>query len=97
LYPGPTTDSTEQVAYNFKIRSSTQRTIQINHVDPPGTLLHEVFGYRNRVIPINGLPRRLALAQANDAAVPDIYGWKEIHYSVATATTESGFQVLAER
>jgi hypothetical protein len=82
---------------NFNTRSSTQRTIQINHVLPSGTLLQEVFGYRNQVIPINSLPRRLALAQANDAAVPDIYGWKEIHYSVATATTGSEFQALAEQ
>ena len=32
------------------------------------------------IVPINGLPRRLALAQANDAAASNVDGGKEIHY-----------------
>jgi len=49
-------------------------------MDPARALFDEALGDRDGVIPINGLPRRLALTQANDAAGSNIDGGKEIHY-----------------
>jgi hypothetical protein len=43
------------------------------------------------------LPRRLALAQANDAAATNINGGEEVHYAGATATTGLRFQRPAGR
>jgi hypothetical protein len=49
-------------------------------MDPAGAVVDKAFGHRDWIIVINGLPRRLALAKANDAAGSNINGGKEIHY-----------------
>ena len=56
-------------------------------MNPPSTLLQKTLRDRQGIIPINGLPRPLTLAQANDAAVSNVDGGKEIHYSGVTAAT----------
>ena len=53
--------------------------------------------HRHGILPINGLPRRLALAQANDAAMSDVDGGKEVHYGSATGATGPGFRRPAGR
>ncbi len=53
--------------------------VQVHDVNPARTLVGESFGDGGRVRPINGLPRRLALAQADDAAVSNVDGGKELH------------------
>ena len=73
-----------------KVIASAQSTVQVYHMDPARTLLDKALGDRDGVIPINGLPRRLALTQANDAAGSNIDGREEIHYRRATATTALG-------
>jgi hypothetical protein len=66
--------------HDWKIVSRAESTIEIHHVDPACALIYEVPGYRNGIVTINGLPRRLALAEANDTAGSNINGGKEIHY-----------------
>ena len=56
----------------------------------------EALRHRHGVVPINGLPRRLALAQANDAAMSDVDGGKEVHYRSATGATGPGFPSRAD-
>jgi hypothetical protein len=66
-------------------------------MDPSRSLGIKLLRYGEWVFPINFLPRSLALTQANDAAVSNVYGGEEIHYSGATAATAWRFQPLAER
>jgi hypothetical protein len=56
-----------------------ERTIEIHDVDPARPLEYETIRNRPGIVPINGLPRLLALTQANNAAATNVYGWKEIH------------------
>src|SRR5690348_18021411 len=72
-------------------------TVEIHHVDPAGALIGEPRRDRDRIIPINGLPRRLALAQANDAAMSDVDGGKEVHYWIATGATGPGLDRKSTR
>ena len=77
--PGPrhrrAIDRTDSV-----VAALSERAVQVHHVDPAAPSLGESLRDRRGVLPINGLPRRLALAQANDAAVSNVDGGKEIHY-----------------
>ncbi len=83
---------------NFaRVVARSEGTVEVDHMDPPRTFGAELLCHGERVCPINFLPRSLALTQANDAAVSDVYGGEEIHYSGATATTGWRFQPLAER
>ena len=83
--------------HDREVVTGAERAIQVDDVYPAGALLDEALGDRDGVVSINGLPRRLALAQANDAAVSNVDGGKEIHYCGATAATGLWFQPLAGR
>jgi hypothetical protein len=65
---------------NLEIVSCSEGSVEVHQVDPAGALFDKAFGHCDRVIPINGLPRRLALTEANDAAGSNINGGKEVHY-----------------
>jgi hypothetical protein len=61
-------NSLRDTGHCSKVIAGAERAIQIYDVNPPGTLVDEFLGHRDRIIPVNSLPRRLALTQANDAA-----------------------------
>jgi hypothetical protein len=60
--------------HDAKIIPSPKGTIQIHHVNPAGARVDKSLGHRDRIVPINSLPRRLALTQANDAAGSNVDG-----------------------
>ena len=66
--------------HHVEIFSGAECAVQVHDMDPVRAGRHEAFRHRNGIIPINGLPRRLTLTQANDAAGSNIDGGKEIHY-----------------
>ena len=83
--------------HDARVVSGAERAVQVHHMDPPGALLEKALRDRDGIVPINGLPRPLALAQTNDAAISNVDGGKEIHYSGVTAATAWRFQPPAGR
>ena len=79
-----------------QVLARAKRPIEIDDVDPTGAVGHEPFRDRERIIAVNGLPRRFALAQANDAAMSNVDGWEEVHYRNATGATGPGFPAAAK-
>jgi hypothetical protein len=79
LNPHPAADLLENPAHGYLVVALVEGAVQVHDVNPARTLFSESFGDGGRVRPINGLPRRLALAQADDAAASNVDGGKELH------------------
>ena len=83
----------DDAADERQVLAVAERPVQVHDVNPGRALLGEALGDRDGILPINGLPRRLALAEANDAAVSNVDGGIEVHYRSATGATGSWVSV----
>lgn len=85
-------------ADDAEIVTGAEGAIEIHDVYPSRPLLSEALRDHDGIVPINSLPRRLTLTEANDAAVSNVNGGKEIHYSALRQPPRRGFSgVLGDR
>jgi hypothetical protein len=79
LKPDARANAAGNSADRLSVITAPKGAVEVHDMNPPCALFREALGRRDGVVPINGLPRLLALTQANDAAVSNVNGGEEVH------------------